>query len=78
MKNLDFETIQKLNQALTIYRTCWSDPFRHNPITLPHGLSAEEIQELESVNYTLTLILNDLSKGNLEMNRIYSSQIGLK
>lgn len=75
VSNLDLTTIQKFNQILTIYRTCWSEPFRHNPITLPHGLSTEEIQELESVYFTLTLILNDISMGNLEKKRIYSMQI---
>lgn len=69
--NLDFTTIQKVDQILTIFRTCISEPFHHNPITLPHGLSDEELNELESVYYTLTLILYDLHMGDLEKKRIY-------
>lgn len=73
MSNLDFTTIREINQILTLYRTCISEPFHYNPITLPHGLSAEELSELESVYYTLTLILYDLRMGDLEKNRIYGN-----
>jgi len=71
--NLDFTTIQKVDQILTIFRTCISEPFHHNPITLPHGLSDEELLELESVYYTLTLILYDVHMGDLEKKRIYGN-----
>lgn len=73
MLNLDFTTIQKVDQVLTIFRTCISEPFHHNPITLPHGLSDEELLELESVYYTLTLILYDVHMGDLEKKRIYGN-----
>lgn len=73
MLNLDFTTIQKVDQILTIFRTCISEPFHHNPITLPHGLSDEELLELESVYYTLTLILYDVHMGDLEKKRIYGN-----
>ncbi len=73
MSNFNFTSIREFNQILTIYRTCISEPFHHNPITLPHGLSAEELSELESVYYTLTLILYDLRMGNLEKKRIYGN-----
>jgi len=71
--NLDFSTIQKVNQLLTIFRTCNSEPFHHHPLTLPHGLSDEELNELESVYYTLSLILYDFRMGDLEKNRIYGN-----
>lgn len=71
MSNLDFTIIQKVNQMLTVFRTCNSEPFRHNSITLHHGLSAEELNELESIYYTLTLILYDCRIGDLEKKRIY-------
>ncbi|OLN30973.1 hypothetical protein [Desulfosporosinus metallidurans] len=73
MSNLNFTTIQEINQILTIYRTCISEPFHHNPIILPHGLTAEELSELESVYYTLTLMLYDLRMGDLEKKRIYGN-----
>jgi len=71
MPIFDFTTIQKVDQLLTIFRTCISEPFRHNPITLPRGLSDEELIELESVYYTLSLILYDFHVGDLEKKRIY-------
>ena len=73
MPSFDFTTIQKLDQLLTVFRTCISEPFHHNPITLPHGLSDEELNELESVYYTLTLILYDIHMGDLEKKRIYGN-----
>jgi len=73
VSNMDFNTIHKADQMLTIFRTCNSQPFQQNPITLPHGLSEEELLELESVYYTLTLILYDVHMGNLEKKRLYGN-----
>ncbi|HWQ43684.1 MAG TPA: hypothetical protein VN456_16850, partial [Desulfosporosinus sp.] len=73
MPIFDFNTIQKVDQLLTIFRTCISEPFRHNPLTRPHGLSDEELMELESVYYTLTLILYDFHMGDLERKRIHGN-----